>query len=65
MPKPPLPPDIFKGKKIEVRYNEKEYQALLNLAKGNGMTISQFIRKCVQEWAQSKMEKRNKIPDYV
>lgn len=65
MPKPSLPPELFKSKKVEVRYTEKEFQALVNLANENKMTVSQFIRQCVQEWARAKIAKRNKIPDYV
>jgi hypothetical protein len=65
MPKPPLPPEMFKGKRVEVRWTEKEFQALVNMANNSGMTVSELIRKCVQEWAREKMKKRNPIPDYV
>jgi hypothetical protein len=65
MPKPPLPPEMYRGKKVEVRYNEKEYLALSNLARANGITISQLIRKCVQEWARAKMEKPKEIEYFV
>lgn len=63
MPRPALPKNLFRSKQVVVRYNEKEYLALANLAQANGITISQLIRKCVQEWARSKMDKQQQM-DY-
>lgn len=65
MPKPPLPPEMYRGKKVEIRYNEKEYLALSNLAQANGITISQLIRKCVKEWARLRMKKLKEVDYFV
>jgi len=57
MPKPPLPPEKYKSKKAEIRMTEKEYQALSNIATSQNMTISQFMRKLLKDWAKDQSKK--------
>jgi len=57
MPKPPLPPDKYKGKQAVVRMTEAEYESLNRLAISQGLTISKFIRKLLKEWAKGQQNK--------
>jgi hypothetical protein len=61
MPKPPLPPEKYKGKKAEILMTESEYKALTNLAKSQNMTLSKFVREVLREWAKNKQN--NLHPD--
>jgi predicted HicB family RNase H-like nuclease len=61
MPKPPLPPEKYKGKQAVVRMTEREYEALSNLAAKQSITISKLVREILREWAKAK--KKQQSPD--
>lgn len=44
MPKPPLPKNLLRGKRIEVLCNEAEYKLLDQLARKKGMRIGAYLR---------------------
>lgn len=52
--KPPLPKHLFKGKKAEIKLTDSEHAALFRLAALEGLSMSQFIRKVLREWARNK-----------
>lgn len=54
--KPHLPPDKYRGIRTNIRWTEPEFIALSNIAKAQGMNVTEFIRKCVKEWAQRKQQ---------
>jgi len=63
--KPHLPPDKYRGFRTNIRWTEPEFIALSNIAKAQGMNVTEFIRKCVKEWAQQKQQTQRKgvLPD--
>jgi hypothetical protein len=62
MPKPPLPPEKYKGKQAVIRMTEAEYTALSNIAISQNMTISQFMRKLLKDWAKTQTKKDSLPP---
>ena len=64
MPKPPLPPEKYKGNKLEVLMTEAEYKAVKNLAATQSMTISKFVREVLRDWAKAKKKAiKSDIPE--
>jgi len=44
MPKPPLPKNLYRGKRIEVLCTESEYKVLEQLAREKGMRLGAYLR---------------------
>jgi hypothetical protein len=50
MPKPPLPKEKYKGRKITVRITEEEHEAWTWLAEYDGTTISRIWKQVVDKY---------------
>lgn len=58
MPKPKLPTEKFKSKKVEIRFTEKQHLHLKRLAKANDCTVSDYIRSCIDFFTRMKHDER-------
>ncbi len=67
MARTPLPKNLFRNYRADVKFNEAEWKKLNEMAEANNMTVPSFIRILIQKWyrLQSTKDKHGELPDLI
>jgi len=54
MAKPKLPKELYRSYRADIKFNEKEWQKLCELANEEEMTVPSFVRLLIKKWYSIK-----------
>lgn len=67
MPKPSLPKELYRSYRADIKFNEKEWKKLCEMADEEDMTVPSFVRLLIQKWYRMKHnpDKRGELPNLI